>query len=121
MSLNDATPADWNKLKKEHPAIVPGQEETDAKMVYAHMALEEGNEIEKYLQDMVNSPAHYQSESGIECIDAITAALTPDELKGHYKATVIKYLWRAGVKSKSKEGEDFSKAAWYLERLQKMC
>ena len=32
--------------------------------------------------DMVNNPPHY-NEAGIECIDAIQAALTPIEFRGY--------------------------------------
>lgn len=30
------------------------------------------------MNDMVNHPPHYQSENGVECIDAIQAALGGD-------------------------------------------
>lgn len=64
--------------------------------------------------DMVNSPPHYQSTKGIESIDAIEAALTPEEFRGFCKANALKYIWR----EKHKGGdEDLKKAAWYLNRL----
>jgi hypothetical protein len=62
--------------------------------------------------DNVNHPPHY-NQGGIECIEAIKAALGdgfPDYLRGN----VIKYLWRY----KEKGGvEDLRKSAWYLDRL----
>ena len=65
--------------------------------------------------DMVNHPPHYRSENGIECIDAIEAAV--EELIGVeavYTANTLKYLWRW----KKKNGvEDLKKAQWYLDRL----
>lgn len=46
-------------------------------------------------EDDINSPDHYQSSSGIECIDAIEAAT--EELMGLEAvctANIIKYAWR---------------------------
>ena len=65
--------------------------------------------------NMVNHPSHYQTEDGIECIDAIAAAV--HNLKGMEAfdtGTCIKYLWRW----KKKNGiEDLDKARWYLSDL----
>jgi len=65
--------------------------------------------------DMVNSPPHYTA-GGIECIEAIRAALTPDEFRGHCKANAMKYIWREAHKG---QDESISKAIWYLEELLK--
>ncbi len=63
--------------------------------------------------DTIHSPPHY-TQGGIECIDALQAALTPEEYRGALKANVIKYLWR----ERHKGGvESLRKAAWYLARL----
>ena len=64
--------------------------------------------------EAVNHPTHY-TQGGIECIDAIRAALTEEEFKGFCKGNALKYVWRSGKKGDEKE--DFKKAAWYLERL----
>lgn len=58
--------------------------------------------------DKVNHPAHYTSHpSGIECI-------TITEHMGFTLGNVIKYVWRADLKSG--DGiEDLAKAAWYLD------
>lgn len=64
--------------------------------------------------DMVNSPPHYQSTTGIESIDAIEAALTPEEFRGFLRGNCLKYLWRCEKKGGT---EDLKKAAWYLNRL----
>jgi len=65
--------------------------------------------------EAVNHPDHYNA-SGIECIDAIEAALTPEEFRGFLKGNVIKYVWR----EKHKAGDqDLAKATWYLNRLKK--
>jgi len=55
--------------------------------------------------DMVNSPSHY-TDSAIECIDAISASMTRDEILGYLKGSVQKYVWRYE-----------KKARWYLDRL----
>ena len=62
--------------------------------------------------DMVAHPPHY-TQGGIECIDAIEAALTPEEFRGYVKGNVIKYVWR----ERHKGGNSMAKAVWYLDRL----
>lgn len=51
---------------------------------------------------------------GMECIDAIAAALTPEEFRGFCKGCAIKYVWRERDKGGD---EDLAKAADYLARL----
>lgn len=64
--------------------------------------------------DNVNHPSHY-IQSGIECIDAITAATScKSGIEAVCVANVIKYLWRYELKNGV---EDVKKARWYLERL----
>lgn len=63
--------------------------------------------------DLVNNPPHY-NQAGIECIDAIEAALSPEELRGYYKGNIIKYTWRERYKNGD---EDISKCGWYTNRL----
>lgn len=65
--------------------------------------------------DAVDHPRHYASGS-IECIDAIEAALTPEEFSGYCKGNMLKYTWRAGHKGSA--AEDISKARWYATRLE---
>ena len=64
--------------------------------------------------DMVNNPPHYQTDNGIECIDAIRAALGADGFVAYCRGNAIKYSWRAG--KKSLHSEDLRKALWYLDR-----
>ena len=45
------------------------------------------------MNDAVNHPEHY-TQGDIECIDAIRAALTPEEFRGYCKGNVLKYVWR---------------------------
>ena len=62
--------------------------------------------------DMVNHPPHYQSDNGIECIDAIRAALGRDGFIAYCRGNAIKYLWRDKVNNV----EDREKAIWYINR-----
>jgi hypothetical protein len=70
--------------------------------------------LDGVLQDLVNSPAHY-TKGGIECIDAIQAALTEEEFRGYCKGNVIKYTWRSNFKGHV--SECLKKASWYLTKL----
>ena len=66
------------------------------------------------MTDHVNHPPHYTANGAIECIDAIEAALTPEEFRGFCKGNVLKYLWRMNHKGGA---QDLKKALWYLQRL----
>jgi len=65
------------------------------------------------MSDEVEHPSHYTS-GDIECIDAIEAALTPDEFRGYCKGNIIKYSWRERHKQ---QATALRKARWYLNRL----
>ena len=45
------------------------------------------------MTDNINHPDHY-TKGDIECIDALRAALTPEEFRGSCKGNVLKYIWR---------------------------
>ena len=66
--------------------------------------------------DMVNHPPHYQSQNGIECIEAIRAQLTEEEFRGYCKGNCIKYIWRERQKGGD---ESVKKAVGYLNQLDK--
>jgi hypothetical protein len=61
--------------------------------------------------DNVNHPPHY-NQGGIECIEAIKAALG-DGFVAYLRGNVLKYLWRCEHKGGI---EDLRKAAFYLDR-----
>jgi hypothetical protein len=65
------------------------------------------------MSDPVNHPDHYR-QGEIECIDAIEAALTPEEFRGYCKGNALKYIWRERHKGGA---ESLLKAAWYLAKL----
>lgn len=66
--------------------------------------------------DAVSHPAHYTAGT-IECIDAIEAALTPEEYRGYLKGQIFKYNWRLG--RKDEPVQEAGKLLWYGERLRK--
>lgn len=66
------------------------------------------------INDKVNHPSHY-TQGGIECIDAIKAAVIGlNGIEAVCTGNIIKYIWRW----KFKNGlEDLKKARWYLDKL----
>lgn len=62
--------------------------------------------------DVVNHPPHY-TQGGVEAIDAIESALTPEEFRGYCKGNALKYIWREKHKG---QDESLKKAIWYLNR-----
>lgn len=62
------------------------------------------------MADNVSRPKHYTA-GGIECIDAIRAALGPDGFRSYCIGNVLKYNWRYRLKNGA---EDLRKAQVYL-------
>lgn len=65
------------------------------------------------MSDSVNHPDHY-TFGGIECIDAIHAALGDDGFIAYCEGNAIKYLWRHRLKGGR---ESLEKARWYIDRM----
>lgn len=78
-------------------------------------AMEAAAQAEQKASDPVNHPEHYTA-GAIECIDAIAAAMTPEEFRGYLRGNAFKYLWRYRMKGGV---ESLQKAQWYLDRLTK--
>jgi len=74
MSIDDATPEEWNRV---------------------HQTLKRG-------RDDVSSPVHYNKGS-IECIEAIEASSTKEEYEGYLRNNVLKYVWRFRYKDNIKD------------------
>ena len=68
---------------------------------------------ETFSDDLVNSPSHY-NQSGIECIDAIRAALGPEAFRNYCTGNALKYIWRHPYKNGK---QDVEKAIVYLQWL----
>ena len=60
--------------------------------------------------DIINHPAHY-TDGKFETIDAIESWRL-----GYHLGNAVKYISRAGKKSKDTESEDLRKARWYIKR-----
>lgn len=101
-------------LSEEERRIVEGAEEVARSIGYDLFggAVEENPEAAR-AREAVEHPAHY-TQGGIECIDAIEAAMPPEAYRGYLEGNVIKYLWRHRLKGGR---EDLRKAQWYLDRL----
>ena len=67
------------------------------------------------MNNAVNNPSHYTQDDGIECIDAIQAALTEEEWRGFLRGNCLKYLWR--YRHKGAPMEDLQKAEVYRQWL----
>jgi hypothetical protein len=65
--------------------------------------------------DQVHQPKHY-NQGGIECIDAIEAALGQLNFEAYCRGAAMKYIWRAP--HKGKHNEDLAKAVFYLRMAQ---
>ena len=124
MRLNDATPEDWDGLRKDAPAIEKRATGLEAWMKAAHDEASEAWEEdagrvdwEEDEEDVVNNPEHYNT-GNIECIDAIEESMSSVAFKGYLKGNCLKYLWRYDYKGK--QVEDLQKAGWYLNKLTMM-
>jgi hypothetical protein len=115
MRLNDATPADWDRLRKDAPAIEKQATGLEAWMKAAHDEASDAWHEEE--EDVVNNPDHYNT-GNIECIDAIEESMSSVAFKGYLKGNCMKYLWRYDYKGK--QVEDLQKAGWYLNKLTMM-
>jgi len=98
----------------DQPWVEPEQQDESALLA---QAIDESMKSygSKEAPDMVNHPPHY-TKGGIECIDAIAAAIAEDTdpISIYLKGTVIKYLWRYQHKGGT---QDLQKAAWHVEKL----
>ncbi|MDU4641275.1 MAG: DUF3310 domain-containing protein [Negativicoccus massiliensis] len=62
------------------------------------------------VNDVINHPSHY-TDGKFETIEAIESWRL-----GYYLGNAVKYISRAGKKSKDTELEDLRKARWYIKR-----
>lgn len=70
------------------------------------------------MSDEINSPSHYMLFPGMESIDVIQKALTPDEFIGFCKGNALKYRLRAGEKGPAEKC--IAKANWYQRKLRQV-
>jgi len=123
MSINKATPADWDRLRKQAPALEDSLmarylDEAEKELKEEEMSKEElESQIFYEEEDMVGAPRHYNT-GNIECIEAIEESMSSHAFKGYLKGNCLKYLWRYDYKGK--QVEDLQKAGWYLRKLTAM-
>ena len=91
MSIDNATPAEWNELRDKLASVEVRQPEADN----------------------VNHPAHYNNGK-IECIDYLEDNLG-EGFQAYLEGNVKKYLHR--YRHKGSEITDLRKARWYLDKL----
>ncbi|SFQ46246.1 Protein of unknwon function [Geopseudomonas sagittaria] len=66
--------------------------------------------------DEISNPKHYDLfPDGMQAIDVIRAALTPEEFAGYCKGNFLKYRLRAG--EKGEPAKCLGKAEWYRAEL----
>ena len=63
--------------------------------------------------DNINHPAHYESQTSLECIDVMEIAFGAEAVGNFCLCNAFKYLWRYKHKGGN---EDVKKAKWYLDR-----
>ena len=107
----------------EKPCPYPMGDDCSSCDIYKNAAVKLDNQpdypfseqVEKPKNDPVNHPAHYTA-GGVECIDAIAAALTSqnDPMAAWLTGQCLKYLWRWPLKNGL---EDLKKTRFYLDRL----
>ena len=90
MSINEATPAEWDYASALNSLSI------------------------RKKSDPVEKPDHYNN-GAIEAIEAIKASMPEGEFRGYLKGNALKYLWRYDYKGKPIE--DLRKCRWYIERL----
>lgn len=148
MSINNATPQDWDRLRKQAPAIDDSlmkryleeaekefqeQEEeikppcpmafVPKRYEFFDAGVEEymkssGVETEEEDEEDMVGSPRHYNTGNIECIEAIEESMSSVAFKGYLKGNCMKYLWRYDYKGK--QVEDLQKAQWYLQRLTNM-
>ena len=118
MRLNDATPADWNRVRNaQSRAILDSltiEKQATGLDAWMRAVHDEDWYAREEEEDVVNNPDHYNT-GNIECIDAIQESMSSVSFKGYLKGNCLKYLWRYDYKGK--QVEDLQKAGWYLHKL----
>ncbi len=92
MSIDNATPEDWDTVRALN-----------------NLSIRKAKKV-----DPVEQPDHY-NKGAIEAIEAIKASMPANEFRGYLKGNALKYLWRYDYKGKPIE--DLRKCRWYIDRL----
>ena len=117
MSINDATPEEWDSLKARGPdkpeeCLMSAQK---SKTITGSIYNPADSMLDKQMfpeKDNVNHPPHY-NKGGLEAIDYIEQQLE-DGFADYLEGNVLKYIHRWRYKNGI---EDLRKAEWYLKKL----
>ena len=85
--LNSAPPEEWDRVAKEHPAILR--------------------------EENVFQPKHYIKDGGVECIDVMVQLYGEARVREWAEITAFKYQWRQGNKAGNSPEQDKMKSIWY--------
>ena len=127
MSINDATPREWDSLKAKGPdkpedclmnkPVTKAEDIKDStfKTITGGLYHPSDSMLDKQMfpeKDSVNHPPHY-NKGGLEAIDYIEQQLE-DGFADYLEGNVLKYIHRWRYKNGI---EDLRKAEWYLKKL----
>ena len=126
MSINDATPKEWNDLgrgpDKKEECLMTEQvkkaediKDSTFKTITGSLYHPNDSSLDKIMfpkEDPVEHPPHY-NKGTLEAIDYIEQQLE-DGFSDYLEGNVLKYLHRWRYKNGI---EDLNKAQWYLKRL----
>lgn len=71
--------------------------------------------MDKTMEEIID----YYNVGGIETIDIIQSKLSLEQYQGFLRGTILKYICRAGYKKGAPAANDFAKAAYYSNLLNK--
>ena len=117
MSINDATPEEWDSLKARGPDKPEecSMSAQKSKTITGSLYHPADSMLDKQMfpeKDNVNHPPHY-NKGGLEAIDYIEQQLE-DGFADYLEGNVLKYIHRWRYKNGI---EDLRKAEWYLKKL----
>ena len=92
MSIDQATPEQWNAVKNY---VDP---------------------FDKPKEDNINHPSHYNQGSK-EFIDQLEETFSPKEFMGYLEGSLRKYIHRFNDKNPTNPAEDLRKARWFLDKM----
>jgi hypothetical protein len=113
------TSRDWTKFKSGSDLLLVTDDEKPTvgteldRRVYSFEKAAADAGLDLRVHDAVN-PSYYK-DGGVECIDAIRAALGRDGFIAFLRGQVIKYSWRLGKKDAPLL--EAQKAIWYQQQL----
>jgi hypothetical protein len=67
-----------------------------------------------------NGYRDYYATDGVQCSEALRAALGREGYISWLRGTILKYLWRLGAKPGIDPVEDVTKVDWYVQELKRV-